>query len=70
MPSAVTPEPVSLPRWKRPAKTEVDLPWVDISVIDISTFNEPGGKKKLAQQLRTAVCSFFISAIPFLKLRS
>jgi hypothetical protein len=67
MPSAVTPEPVPLPPWKRPAKTEVDLPWADISVIDISTFNEPGGKEKLAQQLREAVCSLSFSLFPSLK---
>jgi hypothetical protein len=49
--------PSAIPPWKRPAKTKVDLPWADISVIDISTFNEPGGKQKLAEQLRQAVSS-------------
>lgn len=45
----------SLPKWKRPAKTTEDLPWADIAVIDISTYDTPGGKQKLAEQLRKAV---------------
>jgi hypothetical protein len=57
MPSAISPEPLPLPRWERPAKTKVDLPWADISVIDISTFDTPGGKEKLAEQLHHAVSS-------------
>jgi isopenicillin N synthase-like dioxygenase len=55
MPSAISPEPPVLPRWKRPAKTTEDLPWADISIIDLSTFDEPGGKQKLAEELRHAV---------------
>jgi gibberellin 2-oxidase len=55
MPSAISPEQSPLPRWKRPAPTNVDLPWAEISVIDISTFDEPGAKEKLANQLRHAV---------------
>jgi isopenicillin N synthase-like dioxygenase len=55
MPSAISSSPPTLPQWKRPAKTTEALPWADISVIDISTFDEPGGKEKLAEQLRHAV---------------
>jgi hypothetical protein len=55
MPSAISPE---LPQWKRPAKTSVALDWADISVIDLSTFDEPGGKEKLAEELRHAVRRF------------
>jgi hypothetical protein len=55
MPSAIPPEPPVLPTWKRPAPTKADLPWADISVIDISSFDEHGGKEKLAEQLRHAV---------------
>lgn len=55
MPSAILPR---LPQWKRPAKTKAKLDWADISVIDISSFNEPGGKEKLAEQLQHAVCSY------------
>ena len=52
MPSAVTPD---LPDWKRPARTTEDLPWADISVIDLSIYDTPGGKQKLADQLRKAI---------------
>jgi hypothetical protein len=55
MPSAVSPEPLPLTKWKRPAKTNENLDWADIKVIDLSTFNEPGGKHKLAEELRDAV---------------
>ncbi|KAF2715734.1 2OG-Fe(II) oxygenase superfamily protein [Pleomassaria siparia CBS 279.74] len=55
MPSAVTPEPLPLPKWKRPGKTNEDLDWADIKVIDLSTFDDPGGKHKLAEELRDAV---------------
>jgi hypothetical protein len=52
MPSAVSPE---LPQWERPAKTRADLDWADISVVDISSFDEPGGRDKLAEELQHAV---------------
>lgn len=56
MPSALSPsEALPLPKWKRPAKTSHDLPWADIKVLDLSTFDEPGGKEKLAEELRDAV---------------
>jgi len=55
MPSAIPSTPPALPQWKRPAKTTENLPWADISVIDISKFDEPGEKQKLAEQLRHAV---------------
>ena len=55
MPSAMPPQPLSLPQWHRPSKTEADLQWADISVIDISTFDKPGEKERLAEELRHAV---------------
>lgn len=55
MPSAVTPELEPLPRWKRPGKTNEELEWAEIKVIDLSIFDEPGGKQKLAEDLRDAV---------------
>jgi len=55
MPSLISPEPSVLSTWKRPAPTKVDLPWANISIIGISTFDEPGGKEKLAEQLQHAV---------------
>lgn len=58
MPPATSPETAILSQWKRPAKTTVNLDWADISVIDISLFDEPGEKEKLAEQLRHAVRYF------------
>jgi hypothetical protein len=59
MPSAISSERLPFPKWERPAPTDVGLPWADIAVIDISTFDEPGGKEKLAEQLRYAVRNEF-----------
>lgn len=57
MPIALSPsEALPLPKWQRPAKTIHDLPWADIKVLDLSTFDLPGGKQKLADELRDAVC--------------
>lgn len=55
MPSATYPEPPPIPKWTRPGKTTDKLEWADIKVIDISSFDEPGGKQKLAEELRDAV---------------
>lgn len=56
MPIALSPsEALPLPRWQRPAKTTQDLPWAEIKVLDLSTFDLPGGKQKLAEELRDAV---------------
>lgn len=54
MPSA-TPQVVPLPKWERPAKTTYDLEWANLTAIDLSKFDEPGGKEILAEQLRRAV---------------
>lgn len=53
MPSAV---PHTLPKWERPGETSEKLEWADIKVIDLSTYDQPGGKEKLAEELRDAVC--------------
>lgn len=56
MPIALNPaEELPLPKWERPAKTAHDLDWADIKVLDLSTFDTPGGKEKLAEELRDAV---------------
>ncbi|KAK1252042.1 hypothetical protein MKX08_003229 [Trichoderma sp. CBMAI-0020] len=47
--------PISLTGWQRPEKTKENLPWADIKVIDMSIYDEPQGKQKLAEQLRDAV---------------
>jgi hypothetical protein len=55
MPSKVPLDPLAIPKWERPGKTSEDLDWAEIKVIDLSTFDEPGGKEKLAEELRDAV---------------
>ncbi|PSR97455.1 2OG-Fe(II) oxygenase superfamily protein [Coniella lustricola] len=56
MPIALSPaEERPLPKWERPAKTKEDLHWAEIKVLDLSTFDTPGGKQKLAEELREAV---------------
>ncbi|KAK8074324.1 hypothetical protein PG994_005223 [Apiospora phragmitis] len=44
-----------LPKWQRPEKTKHGIPWANIQIIDLSTFDEPGGKAKLAAELRDAI---------------
>lgn len=46
---------LDIPVWERPSETKYDLDWADLSVIDLSRFDEPNGKQKLAEQLRNAV---------------
>lgn len=56
MPIALSPaEALPLPEWKRPAKTTEDLAWAEIKVLNLSTFDDAGGKQKLAEELREAV---------------
>lgn len=55
MPSAVSPTPAPLPKWTRPVKTHEKLDWAEIKVIDISEFDKPGEKQRLAEELRDAV---------------
>ncbi|CAG7561137.1 unnamed protein product [Fusarium equiseti] len=57
MPSATvdTQPSQALNTWKRPEKTSYKLPWADIKVIDLKDFDNPGGKQKLAEDLRQAV---------------
>jgi len=55
MSPALTIKGPDLPRWEQPAKTSAKLPWANIKTIDLSNFDEPGGKQKLAADLRDAV---------------
>ncbi|KAF1811625.1 gibberellin 2-oxidase [Eremomyces bilateralis CBS 781.70] len=41
--------------WSRPEPTREDLKWAPLATIDLSRFDEPGGKQQLAQQLYDAV---------------
>ncbi|KAI4668057.1 uncharacterized protein J4E92_005755 [Alternaria infectoria] len=55
MPSATLQQPPSIPKWGRPKQTTKKLDWAEIKVIDLSTYDEPNGKQKLAEELRDAV---------------
>jgi non-haem dioxygenase in morphine synthesis N-terminal len=41
--------------WSRPAHTKEPLDWAPLVQIDLSRFDEPGGKQELARQLYDAV---------------
>ena len=55
MPSVTYVEPPPIAKWKRPEHTTEKLDWADIKVIDLSTFDKPNGKQKLAEELGDAV---------------
>jgi hypothetical protein len=42
-------------KWHRPEKTSHDLPWANIKTIDMSLYDQPGGKTTLAEELREGV---------------
>jgi hypothetical protein len=62
-PSATTEQPyeantqqrVLVKPWSRPAPTAEPLEWAPLPRIDLSRFDEPGGKQELAKQLYDAV---------------
>jgi hypothetical protein len=41
--------------WSRPRETSENLDWAPLVKIDLSRFDEPGGKQELAKQLYDAV---------------
>lgn len=41
--------------WSRPSPTKENLDWAPLVQIDLSRFDEPGGKQELARQLYHAV---------------
>lgn len=41
--------------WSRPSQTKENLDWAPLTKIDLSRFDEPGGKQELAAQLADAV---------------
>jgi isopenicillin N synthase-like dioxygenase len=45
----------SVPKYQRPAQTKEELEWASLMEIDISRFNEPGEKQRLAVKLEDAV---------------
>jgi isopenicillin N synthase-like dioxygenase len=52
MPALVKPPIVS---WTPNPETKEQLEWAPLSIIDLSRFDEPGGKEALANELRDAV---------------
>ncbi len=42
-------------RWSWPSPTSEKLDWAPLAQIDLSRFDEPGGKQELARQLYDAV---------------
>jgi isopenicillin N synthase-like dioxygenase len=44
-----------IPTWSRPAETIAELDWAPLVIIDLSKFDEPGGKQALADDLHQAV---------------
>ena len=52
--SDVAKQPLIKP-WTRPRQTSEDLDWADLPTIDLSRFDEPGGKQALARDLLDAV---------------
>ena len=46
---------IPVPKYQRPPKTKEELEWAPLVEIDISRFDEPGEKQRLAAQLEDAV---------------
>ncbi|KAI6265153.1 hypothetical protein MCOR07_001795 [Pyricularia oryzae] len=46
---------MALPKYQHPAETKHELDWAELVTLDLSQFDAPGGKEKLAVQLRDAV---------------
>ncbi|KAH0841698.1 hypothetical protein AYO21_01070 [Fonsecaea monophora] len=46
---------LSLPKWNQVPETKHELDWADLVTLDLSKFDQPGGKEALAAQLFDAV---------------
>ncbi|CAH2354539.1 putative 2-oxoglutarate-dependent dioxygenase FG08081 [[Candida] railenensis] len=46
---------ISSPEWKTPKETSFDLDWANLTVIDLSKFDDVQGRKELVQELGEAV---------------
>lgn len=54
--AAAAPEtPILVKPWSRPAVTKEQLEWADLPKIDLSKFEQPGGKEELARDLYDAI---------------
>ncbi|KAI8627212.1 2OG-Fe(II) oxygenase superfamily protein [Xylariaceae sp. FL1651] len=45
----------TLPKYQQPAESKYELDWAELATLDLSQFDAPGGKQRLANQLRDAV---------------
>ncbi|KAL0952481.1 hypothetical protein HGRIS_006745 [Hohenbuehelia grisea] len=59
--AAPTPVKPSLPLFHRPPETQVPLDWANLTTIDFSRYDAPGGKQALASELKDALrkCGFW-----------
>ena len=49
-------KPISkIPPYTQAPETTHDLDWADLSTLDLSKFDIPGGKEELAKQLHNAI---------------
>lgn len=58
-----------LPTYQQAAESKYELDWADLVTLDLSQFDLPDGKQKLAKQLRDAVHNvgfFYVSCSSFL----
>ncbi|KAK2753335.1 hypothetical protein FQN55_003464 [Onygenales sp. PD_40] len=53
-----------LPPYEQIPETKHDLDWADLATLDLSQFDAPGGKEKLAQQLFDAIQRIGLFGIP------
>ncbi|KAK7885197.1 hypothetical protein LTR67_010688 [Exophiala xenobiotica] len=53
--SQVSPSQILVKPWSRPVQTKEPLDWAPLTTIDLSRFDEPGGKQQLAKDLYDAV---------------
>ena len=44
-----------IPTWVRPEETKFNLEWAPLASVDLSKFDEPGGKQQLAADLKDAI---------------
>lgn len=44
-----------MPQYTQAPETTHELDWADLATLDLSKFNEPGGKEELAKQLHNAI---------------
>jgi hypothetical protein len=54
-PQSTVSERILVKPWSRPRETSENLDWAPLVKIDLSRFDEPGGKQELAKQLYDAV---------------